>query len=240
MIFFLFDGNDSQDNMSFINSDNDFLQKIEWRISLQPVDFLYSITEMEDRTSRIGEGKSEQMIWLLEHPSIYTAGISTPKSDLIFSNRNNIPIIQTNRGGKLTYHGPGILIVYPLLDLKKLSDAIGFERGVHEFVEFLQNWAIKILLEFGIRGFLKKDHVGIWVEYEGSERKIISVGIKIRKWVSYHGFAINVDPDLSMFDNITPCGIRDFQITSVAKILGCPVPIEDVARATRRTFDNLF
>lgn len=190
--------------------------EIEWKTSKSPVHFEEALNFMQQRVDEIIAGKAKPMIWILEHHPVYTAGISAKEEDLLA--RNNIPVFKTNRGGKYTYHCPGMKIIYVMLDLKKFF--VPEKPDVARFVEFLENWVISILQEFGIKGEIKKGRVGIWVEENGSEKKIAALGIKIKKWVSYHGIAINVNPDLSGFDNIIPCGIKEFGVTSIAEILG--------------------
>lgn len=190
---------------------------IEWRDNKDLVHFEDALGFMQNRVEEIIAGTAPQMIWTLEHHPVYTAGISAQDSDLL--NKTDIPIFQTNRGGKYTYHCPGMKIIYVMLDLKKFFAPE--KPDVARFVEFLENWVIAILAEFGIKGEIKKGRVGIWVTDEnGCEKKIAALGIKIKKWVSYHGIAINVSPDLTGFNNIVPCGIKEFGVTSMAEILG--------------------
>lgn len=190
---------------------------IEWRVSKEPVHFEEALEFMKNRVEEIVVEAQPQTIWMLEHHPVYTAGVSAKDSDLLV--KTDIPIFQTNRGGKYTYHCPGMKIIYVMLDLKKFFAPE--KPDVARFVEFLENWVIAILAEFGIKGEIKKGRVGIWVTDEkGSEKKIAALGIKIRKWVSYHGIAINVNPDLAGFNNIVPCGIKEFGVTSMAEILG--------------------
>ena len=190
---------------------------IEWRVSKDLVPFEEALELMKNRVEEIAAGTAPQMIWTLEHPPVYTAGVSAKDSDLLV--KTDVPVFQTNRGGKYTYHCPGMKIIYVMLDLKKFFAPE--KPDVARFVEFLENWVIAILAEFGIRGEIKKGRVGIWVtDANGTEKKIAALGIKIRKWVSYHGIAINVSPDLAGFNNIVPCGIKEFGVTTMAEILG--------------------
>ncbi len=191
--------------------------KIEWRVRKELVPFEEALNLMQQRVEEIIAGTAPQMIWVLEHPPVYTAGISAKDSDLL--QKTDIPIFQTNRGGKYTYHCPGMKIIYVMLDLKKFFAPN--KPDVALFVEFLENWVIEILAGFGIKGEIKKGRVGIWVtDQNGVEKKIAALGIKIKKWVSYHGIAINVSPDLAGFNNIVPCGIKEFGVTSITEILG--------------------
>lgn len=191
------------------------MQSIEWKISQEPVHFPDAVDFMQQRVEEIIKGESPEMIWILEHQPVYTAGISAKDEDLLI--KTNIPIFKTNRGGKYTFHGPGIKIVYVMLNLKRIFSPA--KPDVSSFVELLENWVIAILQEFGIKGEIRKGRVGIWVHQEGMEKKIAALGIKIKKWISYHGIAININPDLSSFKNIIPCGIKEFGTTSIAEVL---------------------
>ncbi len=197
-----------------INNIYKYLSQIEWKISDNLIDFDGAYNFMEDRVSKIINQKKSEMIWLLEHKDVYTAGISSKETDLL--NKTNIPVFKTNRGGKYTYHGPNMKIIYLMLDLKKFFYPNSPDIAV--FVNFLENWIIDILAEFKIKGEIRKDRVGIWVKNEISEEKIAAIGIKVKKWVTYHGISINLAPDLTKFNNIVPCGISDFGITSFAKL----------------------
>lgn len=189
---------------------------IEWRVSRELVHFEEALAFMQKRVDEIIAGEASQMIWLLEHHPVYTAGVSAKDADLLAE--SDIPVFKTNRGGKYTYHAPGMKIIYVMLDLKKLFAPQ--KPDVARFVKFLENWVIEILAEFGIKGEIRQGRVGIWVETPEGEKKIAALGIKIKKWVSYHGIAINIDPDMSGFKNIVPCGIAEFGVTSMAEILG--------------------
>jgi lipoyl(octanoyl) transferase len=191
-------------------------QEIEWLISKDPVDFESALNFMQARVEKIINNEAKQLIWILEHPEIYTAGISAKDSDLL--TKTEIPIFKTNRGGKYTYHGPKMKIIYVMLDLKKFFSPS--PPDIAKFVQFLENWIIATLAEINIKGEIRKDRVGIWVNHEGQEKKIAAIGVKIKKWVSYHGIAINIDPDLAKFDNIVPCGIKEYGVTSVREVLG--------------------
>lgn len=192
-------------------------QKIEWNFDKELVDYQMSFDFMQKRVEEIVAGEKEQLIWSLEHPPVYTAGVSADDADLL--HKTDVPIFKTNRGGKYTYHCPGMRIIYVMLDLKQFFAPE--KPDVSRFVKFLENWVIGILGEFGIKGEIRKNRIGIWVTDEnGVEKKIAALGIKLRKWVSYHGIAINIDPDMSGFNNIVPCGISEFGVTSIAEILG--------------------
>ncbi len=190
--------------------------KIEWLASKELVHFEEAFKFMQERVDKIILENADDLIWVLEHHPVYTAGISAKESDMLV--KNEVPIFQTNRGGKYTYHGPKMKIIYVMLDLKKLFAPNA--PDIAKFVEFLENWVIEILAEFGIKGEIKKGRVGIWVETKTGEKKIAALGIKVKKWVSYHGIAINLSPDLAAFKNIVPCGISEFGVTSMKEILG--------------------
>lgn len=189
---------------------------IEWRISKDLVRFEDALEFMQNRVDEIISGNAPELIWELEHYPVYTAGISAQDSDLLV--KTDIPVFKTNRGGKYTFHCPGMKIIYVLLDLKKIFAPA--KPDISVFVEFLENWVIAILAEFGIKGEIKKGRVGIWVETAQGEKKIAAIGIKLKKWVSYHGIAINLSPDLAGFGNIVPCGIKEFGVTSLLEVLG--------------------
>jgi len=210
-------------------------QKIEWKISPGLTDYAFALEFMEQKAKDIYENKTNEMIWLVEHPPIYTAGISARDSDLL---SNKIPVYQTNRGGKHTYHGPGMRIIYVMLNLKKCFAPEN--PDIAEFVKMLENWIINVLAEIGVKGEIRKDRVGIWVDDKnGSENKIGAIGIKIKKWVSYHGIAININPDLSHFQGIVPCGISEFGITSLAK-LNKITDFDQIDRLLQSEFYKIF
>ncbi len=213
---------------------------VEWRISKEPVPYIQAIADMEARASAIREGRCDEMIWLLEHPAIYTAGTSAKPYDLIDPNR--FEVIKTGRGGQYTYHGPGQRVVYVLLDLDRRG------RDIRKFVQTLEAWIKAVLWQFHLRGHSREGRVGIWIERpekprlangEMHEDKIAAVGIRLRKWVSFHGLSINVEPDLSHFAGIVPCGVSDHGVTSLAD-LGLPVTMADVDVALRAEFEAAF
>ncbi len=191
--------------------------KIKWKVSKDLVEYEDAVKFMENEVENIILGKSCGTIWLTQHPSIYTAGVSAKEVDLI--NNQNIPVFKTNRGGKYTYHGPGIKIIYVMVDIKKIFEPE--KPDIAQFVKILEDWIIRILSRLNIDGEIRKNRVGIWVKKENDkEDKIAAIGIKVRKWVSYHGIALNVNPDLNFFNGIVPCGIRDekFGVTSLEKL----------------------
>ena len=197
-----------------------------------------TLAAMEARATAISEGTAPEAIWLLEHPPLYTAGTSAKPADLTQPDR--FPVFDVGRGGQYTYHGPGQRVVYVMLDVGKRG------RDVRCFVRDLENWVIAALAEFNVRGQIRPGRVGVWVERpdkplapDGSlrEDKIAAIGIKLRRWVSFHGISINVEPDLSHFSGIVPCGIREHGVTSLVD-LGLPVTMADLDAALRATFEG--
>ena len=213
---------------------------VEWRISDGLVDYETALAEMEARVADIAEGKAEELIWLLEHPPLYTAGTSAQIEDLTDPDR--FPVYEARRGGQYTYHGPGQRVAYVMLDIGKRG------RDVRQFVCAMEDWVIKTLAEFNVRGERREGRVGVWVTREDKpanidgtprEDKIAAIGVRLRKWVSFHGLSINVEPDLEHFEGIVPCGIREHGVTSLVD-LGLPVTMDDVDNALRRSFDTVF
>ena len=189
---------------------------------------------MEDRVARIRENTAKELIWLLEHPSLYTAGTSAKEQDLLAPDR--FPVYRAGRGGQYTYHGPGQRIAYTMLDLRK--------RGpdVRCFVHNLEEWVIQTLASFNVKGERREGRVGIWVDRGGGrEDKIAAIGVRIRRWVTFHGISINVEPDLEHFSGIVPCGIgaQNLGVTSLVD-LGLPVTMTDLDVALRESFDSVF
>jgi lipoyl(octanoyl) transferase len=213
---------------------------VEWIITDGLTDFRTAETWMETRAAAIAAGTAEECIWLVEHPALYTAGTSAKAADLTDPER--FPVYQTKRGGQYTYHGPGQRVAYVMLDVAARG------RDVRCFVRDLEAWVIATLDQFNVRGEIRAGRVGVWVERpekprntDGSvaEDKIAAIGIRLRKWISFHGICINVDPNLSDFDGIVPCGIRDHGVTSLVD-LGLPVTVEDVDIALRQSFETVF
>jgi lipoyl(octanoyl) transferase len=190
---------------------------------------------MEERASQISENEESELIWLTSHKPIYTAGISAKDSDLL---TDKIPVVKTNRGGKYTYHDDGMRIVYVMLNLK---NAFAPEKpDVSKFVKMLEEWVIAVLNRIGIKGEIRKDRVGIWVELpDGSEKKVAAMGIKLKKWVSYHGIAININPDLEGFKGIVPCGLQNFGVTSLQD-LGVDVSFSKIDDLIQEEFFKIF
>lgn len=205
---------------------------VQWHISSAPVLYPDAVLAMEDKVAGIASGESSERVWVLEHPPLYTAGTSANPADLIEPDR--FPVFKTGRGGQYTYHGPGQLVGYFMLDLRKRG------RDVRRFVVGLEQLVIDTLADFGIEADRRSGRVGVWVVLpDKSEAKIAAIGVRIRKWVSYHGISININPDLSHFDGIVPCGISDHGVTSL-EALGIQASMQDVETALRRNFERAF
>ena len=211
--------------------------QVEWRVSDAPVPYQEALAVMEARVAQIRAGTAPEMIWLLEHPPLYTAGTSAKREDLVDPER--FDVFEARRGGQYTYHGPGQRIIYVMLDLQVRG------RDVRAFVKKMETWVIAALGEFGLRGFIREGRVGVWVERPDkpnalsgavAEDKVAAIGVRLRKWVSFHGISINVEPDLSHYDGIVPCGISDQGVTSLVD-LGLPVTMADLDVALRATFE---
>ena len=207
----------------------------EWRVSDLPVPYDEAVAEMEARAAAIAEGRARELVWLLEHPPLYTAGTSADARDLI--DPKGFPVFKTGRGGQYTYHGPGQRVAYVMLDLKRRKP------DVRAFVEDLERWLIAALAEFNVTGELREGRVGVWVKRPEkgltAEDKIAAIGVRIRKWVTFHGVSLNVDPDLDHFTGIVPCGISQYGVTSLAD-LGLTATMADVDIALKRTFAEVF
>lgn len=213
---------------------------VEWRISDTAVPYEAAVATMEERVARIAEGSAPELVWLLEHPPLYTAGTSARPSDLIDPDR--FPVHTTGRGGEYTYHGPGQRVAYVMLDLTRRR------QDLRLFVAALEEWVISTLWAHHIRGERREDRVGVWVRRPdkpdlapgvGAEDKIAAIGIRVRKWVTFHGISLNVEPDLSHFGGIVPCGISGYGVTSLVD-LGLPVTMSDVDVILRREFEEIF
>ena len=183
---------------------------VEWRRSPAPVAYRAALAEQEARNAAIADGQAEELIWLLEHPPVYTAGTSAPADELLDA---RFDVVHTGRGGRYTYHGPGQRVGYVLVDLSRRG------HDVRRFVHALESWVIGTLANFGIEAWAVPDRIGIWTrDIDGAEAKIGAIGVRVRKWVTMHGFAVNLDPDLSHFGGIVPCGIAEFGVTSLARL----------------------
>lgn len=190
---------------------------VEWRVSPDIVPYEEAVTIMEERVADIHKGQASEMVWLLEHPPLYTAGSSAESSDLLDATR--FPVYETGRGGQYTYHGPGQRIAYVMIDVSKRG------RDVKAFVAGLEQWIIDTLAIFGIQGERRCGRVGIWVNHNGVDQKIAALGIRLRRWVSFHGIAINVNPNLTHYQGIVPCGLAEYGVTS-CEALGVSISMD--------------
>jgi lipoyl(octanoyl) transferase len=210
------------------------LAPVEWRISDGLVDYDEALALMEQRAVAIADGEAPELVWLLEHPPLYTAGTSARPEDLIDA---RFPVYASGRGGQYTYHGPGQRVVYLMLDLR--------QRGpdLRRYVATLEEWIIRTLAAFNIRGERREDRVGVWVRRPergaGREDKIAAIGIRVKRWVTLHGISSNVEPDLSHFTGIVPCGVREQGVTSLVD-LGWPVTMAELDAVLRQEFEALF
>ena len=223
-------------NLSFLETVNDIqsapLDEIEWRTSTELIDYSDAIEFMENRVNGIHQRTAQEMVWLLEHQSVYTAGSSAKQQDLLAAER--FPVIRTGRGGQYTYHGPGQRVIYLMLDLKKRGSDI---RG---YVRKLEEWLIATLAQFNIIGERREGRVGIWVtDSQNKEKKIAAIGVRVRRWISFHGVSINVNPALNHYDGIVPCGISKFGITSLHD-LNKKISVSEIDRALKQTFYETF
>jgi lipoyl(octanoyl) transferase len=210
---------------------------IEWRCSDRPVLYEEAVAAMEERIAAIRAGDASELVWLLEHPPIYTAGTSARPADLLDPDR--LPVYRSGRGGQYTYHGPGQRVAYVLLDLNRPAWGQN-RRDVRCHVWRLEQWMIETLARFGIAGDRREGRVGVWIAGpDGREDKIAAVGVRVRHWVSYHGVALNVDPDLDQFRGIVPCGISEHGVTSLAR-LGVRASMAEIDAALQMTFDDVF
>jgi len=212
--------------------------KVEWLEDLsQRIDYPGSVDFMERRVAAIHNGSAPEIIRLLEHPPLYSAGTSAKEADLLDPGR--FPVFRTGRGGQYTYHGPGQLVGYVMMDLARRNS------DVRQFVRDLESWLIETLAKFGINGERRNGRVGIWVDLGPSHKgghhdvKICAIGIRVRRWVSYHGVSLNVEPDLDHFSGIVPCGIKDHGVTSLVD-LGITTTLKEVTASMRSTFEDVF
>ncbi|MEQ9490958.1 MAG: lipoyl(octanoyl) transferase LipB [Alphaproteobacteria bacterium] len=207
---------------------------IDWRISSAPVAYDAAVSAMERRVDAIRAGTASECIWLLEHPPLYTGGTSAQAGDLLTPDR--FPVFKTGRGGQYTYHGPGQRIAYVMLDLKRRNP------DIRCYVHNLEDWVIRSLARFNVTGERRDGRVGIWVDKgQGYEDKIAAIGVRVRRWVTFHGISINVEPDLDHFSGIVPCGIGDEKLGVTSLVdLGLPVTMEDLDSALLGTFTEIF
>jgi len=208
---------------------------VEWRISEGYVGYEEAVAAMEARVAAIAAGEAAECVWLLEHPPLYTAGTSANDADLVDPGR--FPVFRSGRGGQFTYHGPGQRVAYVMLDLSRRT------QDLRAFVAALEAWLIATLDSFNVRGERREDRVGVWVRRPekglAAEDKIAAIGIRVRRWVTFHGISLNVEPDLSHFSGIVPCGVREHGVTSLVD-LGIPVTMPEVDAALRARFEDIF
>ena len=204
--------------------------KLEWRISPNTIPYLEAVSAMEARVHAILEGTHPEQVWLLEHPPIYTAGSSGKATDILDA---RFPVFKTGRGGQLTYHGPGQRVAYVMLDLKTRK------ADVRGFVCDLEEWLIRTLENFGVKGERRLGRVGIWVRNGNRDEKIAAIGVRLRRWVTFHGVSLNVDPNLSHYSGIVPCGIKEHGVTSLSA-LGISVKMADLDLALKKSFCDVF
>jgi len=209
---------------------------VEWRISDAPVPYLDAVAAMEERAAAIAAGSASELVWLLEHPPLYTGGTSAKPQDLRDA---RFPVFQTGRGGQFTYHGPGQRVAYVMIDLKRRKP------DVRAYVNNLEEWIIRSLADFNVRGERRSDRIGVWVRRpdkgDAYEDKIAAIGVRLKRWVSLHGIAINVEPDLTHFDGIVPCGVAEqrYGVTSLVD-LGQLATMADLDVALKRRFAEIF
>ena len=204
---------------------------IEWRVSPGLVPYPEALAEMESRAAAIRAGEAKELVWLLEHPPLYTAGTSADPAELF--NPEGFPVYAAGRGGRYTYHGPGQRVGYVLIDLDRRS------RDVRRFVHALEGWLIAVLGDLGVVARRAPGRIGIWVERDGQEAKVGALGLRVRRWVTLHGFSVNLSPELSHFTGIVPCGIADFPVTSLGE-LGAPHDKALFDRALQRRLDDFL
>jgi lipoyl(octanoyl) transferase len=206
----------------------------EWRISAQRVPYVEALARQEARNAQIAAGEARELVWLLEHPPVYTAGTSADPAEVLDA---RFDVIETGRGGRHTYHGPGQRVAYVMLDLKRR------DPDLRRFVAALEAWLIGTLDAMNVRGERREDRVGVWVrrpeKRAEAEDKIAAIGIRVRRWVSFHGISLNVEPELAHFDGIVPCGVSDQGVTSLVD-LGLPVTMPEVDAVLRAEFERIF
>ena len=203
---------------------------IEWRVSHGPVPYEQALAFMETRAAAIRDGSARECVWLLEHPPLFTAGTSADPAELLDS---VLPVYEAGRGGRYTYHGPGQRVGYVMLDLERRG------KDIRRFVHSLEGWMIDALAQLGVNARRAPGRIGIWVGDGPNEAKIGALGVRVKRWVTLHGFALNVAPDLSHYRGIVPCGIADFGVTSLAE-LGKQIPLTGVDAALRRSFPSFL
>lgn len=204
---------------------------LEWKISPGLTDYPYAVDTMEARVGGIINGRAPELVWLVEHPPLYTAGTSADDDDLL---DKKFPVYEAGRGGEYTYHGPGQRVAYVMLDLKKRN-----MMDVRLYVQTLERWIIATLADLGIESFTRDGRIGVWVNEHGAEKKVAALGIRVRKWVTYHGICINLNPDLTHYAGIVPCGISEYGVTSLSA-LGKNVTMEELDKILKEKFELHF
>ena len=202
-----------------------------WAVSDGLVPYPEAVAAMEARAQAIADGSAGELVWLLQHPPLYTAGVSAKTDDLL--DPGALPVFETGRGGQFTYHGPGQRVCYLMLDLNSRG------RDVRAFVAGLERWLVAALADLGVEAGPREGRIGVWVEEAGAEAKVAAIGVKLRRWVSFHGVSLNVDPNLAHFDGIVPCGQREHGVTSLAK-LGATSSLEVADQALKAAFEGVF
>ena len=210
---------------------------MEWETATTLIDYPTALTRMAERVGQIQRGEAGELAWMVEHPPLYTAGTSTKAAD--FLGGTGFPVYEAGRGGQYTYHGPGQRVVYLMLDLKQRAAARETAPDLRAYVKNLECWIIATLAQFGVEGFTRDGRIGVWVSGAGGEAKIAALGVRVQKWVTSHGIAINVHPDLSHYAAIVPCGIREFGVTSLAA-LGVNASMDEVDAVLRTQFAAVF
>ncbi|OUR77446.1 lipoate-protein ligase B [Alphaproteobacteria bacterium 46_93_T64] len=207
------------------------MHEIEWKISDDLIPYDDALADMEARVAAIRDGSAKELVWLLEHPPLYTAGTSADPIDLV--SPDAFPVYNAGRGGQYTYHGPGQRIAYVMLDLKNRGS------DIRAFVQDLENWVIDVLAQYHLKGEKREGRVGVWITNGTKEDKIAAIGVRVRKWVSFHGISINVEPDLSHYSGIVPCGITEHGVTSLVD-QGLPVAMHEFDIELRSSFEKVF
>jgi len=198
-------------------------------VSTPCVHYLDAVSEMAQYVEAIIHDNAQDKIWFLEHESVYTKGSSAKDADLL---NPLFPVYETGRGGQFTYHGPGQLIGYCMFDLRH------YKKDIKAYIQALEEWIIRFLKIIGIEAFLRADRVGVWVLHKGQEKKIAAIGVRVKKWITWHGFCLNIDPDLSHYKGIVPCGIKEFNMTSLTE-LGVKISKIDAEKKLKETFENI-
>lgn len=206
---------------------------VDWITLPKLADYQKTLELMENKVNQLLNKSATETIYLVEHPDVYTAGTNFKADELLKPDK--IPVIYTGRGGKFTYHGPGQRVIYPILNLS----AANRKKDLKLYIRLLEQWVINSLLHFGIKAYTAEERVGIWVNVGGEQAKIAAIGVRVKKWITYHGLAINISPDLSKFSGIIACGLANFSVTSL-KQLGVEIPLEKFDQVLKSEFDRVF